>query len=112
MQNIQVPQHQTTPNTTQQQQKPNKTNQPEARFTAGAISATVWQNASSGKDGQQMSYHTVSLQRSYKDRDGNWQHTSSMRLNDLPKARLVLSKAYEFLVLKDTESATSHPRGV
>ena len=109
MQNMQVPQHQTTPNTPQQQQK---TNQPETRFTAGAISATVWQNASSGKDGQQMTYHTVSLQRSYKDRDGNWKHTSSMRLNDLPKARLVLSKAYEFLVLKDAESATSHPKGV
>lgn len=105
MQNMQTPEHQTTPNTPQQQQK---TNQPEARFTAGAISATVWQNASSGKDGQQMSYYTVSLQRSYKNREGNWQHTSSMRLNDLPKATLVLSKAYEFLVFKDGEPATSH----
>ncbi len=102
MQNMQVPQHHTP-----QQQRIG--NQPEARFTAGAISATVWQNSSPGKDG--MSYSTVSLQRSYKDRDGSWKHTSSMRLNDLPKARLVLSKAYEFLVMKNAEAGTSRPEG-
>ncbi len=104
MQNMQVPQHHTP-----QQQRKDNANQPEARFTAGAISATVWQNTSSGSEGQQMGYYTVSLQRSYKDRDGNWKHTSSMRLNDLPKARLVLSKAYEFLVMRDTEAGTSRP---
>lgn len=102
MQNILVPQHHTP-----QQQTNQTSNAPEARFTAGAISATVWQNSSPGKDGKQMSYSTVSLQRSYKDRDGSWKHTSSMRLNDLPKARLVLSKAYEFLVMKDAEAGTS-----
>lgn len=106
MQNILVPQHHTPQ---QQTSQTSNANQPEARFTAGAISATVWQNASSGREGQQMGYYTVSLQRSYKDRDGSWKHTSSMRLNDLPKARLVLSKAYEFLVMKDTEAGTSRP---
>lgn len=106
MQNMQVPQHHTPQ---QQTSQTSNANQPEARFTAGAISATVWQNSSPGRDGKQMSYSTVSLQRSYKDRDGSWKHTPSMRLNDLPKARLVLSKAYEFLVMKDAESGTSRP---
>lgn len=91
------------------QQQTTQTNKPDAKFTAGAVSATVWSNTGSTKDGQPTSYFTVSLQRNYKDRDGNWKNSSSLRLNDLPKARLVLSKAYEFLVLKDAESATSQP---
>lgn len=108
METMQVPQHHTPQ---QQRNQTGNANRPEARFTAGAISAAVWQNSSPGKDGKQVSYSTVSLQRSYKDRDGIWKHTSSMRLNDLPKARLVLSKAYEFLVLRDAEAGVSRPEG-
>ncbi len=91
-------QQQRTPQTTPGQNTPNK---PLARFTAGAVSATVWSNLSQGKDGE--SYNTVSLQRRYRDRDGNWKSASALRVNDLPKAHLVLSKAYEFLVMKDAD---------
>jgi len=87
-----------------QQDQNVSSNQPEAKFNAGAVSATIWKNEFSGKDGQKGSYHTVSLQRSYKDKQGNWQNTSSLRINDLPKAQLVLAKAYEFLILRDQES--------
>ncbi len=68
--------------------------QPEIKFKAGGIAATVWKNQS--KDGE---YRTVSFERSYKDKDGTWKKTSSLRLNDLPKATVVLNKAYEHLVL-------------
>ena len=76
-------------------------NQPEKKFSTGAISATVWKNnGSSKKTGEPVEYRTVSLQRRYTDKDGNWQTSNSLRLNDLPKATLVLQKAYEYLVLK------------
>ncbi|MFH1511320.1 MAG: hypothetical protein ABIF10_06520 [Candidatus Woesearchaeota archaeon] len=78
----------------------NMKNVPEKKFSAGAVSATVWKNEVQGKPGA--SYFSVGLQRSYKDKDGNWQHTTSLRLNDLPKASLVLERVYEFLVLKET----------
>lgn len=77
-------------------------NQPDKKFVAGAISATVWENTAK-KDDKEFSFYTVSLQRAYTDKDGNWQNTSSMRVNDLPKARVVLGKAYEYLTLKDVE---------
>ena len=74
---------------------------PEKKFRAGAISATVWNNAGQNKDGEPTEYRTVSFDRAYKDKEGNWQHTSSLRISDLPKAGVVLQKAYEYLVLND-----------
>jgi hypothetical protein len=76
-------------------------NRPETKFRAGGISATVWQNNSQSKSGEAVSYRTISLDRNYKDKEGNWKSTSSLRINDLPKATLVLRKAYEHIVLKN-----------
>ncbi len=67
---------------------------PEKKFRAGAVSATVWRNESA-----KGSYATVQLERSYKDGDA-WKSTGSLRINDLPKAVLVLNKAYEYLFSK------------
>ena len=75
-------------------------NIPEKRFSAGPISATVWQNQGKGANGEAVEYRTVSFQRSYKDKNGVWQSTSSLRINDLPKASVVLQKTYEYLVLR------------
>ena len=74
-------------------------NQPEKKFSTGAISATVWKNTGVGKDGKTFESHTISLQRRYKDKTGQWQTTNSLRLNDLPKVELVVKEAYRYLVL-------------
>lgn len=77
-------------------------NMPEKRFSAGGISATVWSNVGEGKNGA-VSFRTVSFQRTYKDKEGNWKTSSSLRIHDLPKAQVVLQKAYEYLVLKEMQ---------
>lgn len=74
-------------------------NLPEKKFKAGAISATVWKNTINKKDGSTAKVLSVTFQRSYKDKDDKWQTTNSMRTMDLPKAALVLTKAYEYIVL-------------
>ena len=80
-------------------------NQPEKKFRAGAVSATVWLNqAQSKKTGQAVEYRTISLQRGYKDKNDQWQNTNSFRINDLPRAAVVLNKAYEYLVTKQQDS--------
>ncbi len=71
-------------------------NFPEKKFRAGAVSATVWRNKSQKGEGE---YNTVSLERSYKDKEGQWQATNSLRTNDLPKAVMALQKAYEHMFL-------------
>lgn len=78
-----------------------ETNQPEKRFSTGVVSATVWKNQGKTKAGEETSYNTISLQRRYRDKNDEWQSTNSFRINDLPKAMLVLNKAYEYLVLRE-----------
>ena len=75
---------------------------PEKKFKAGAISATVWLNEKE-EDGKKIGFRTVNLERSYLDKDGNWHNTSTLRVSDLPKAKLVIDKAYEYLVLHEEE---------
>jgi len=79
-------------------------NMPEKKFSAGAISATIWSN-SGQKDGKEYKFSSLSLDRCYKDKEDNWQHTNNLRTSDLPKAVVVLSKAYEYLVLKEKVQA-------
>ncbi len=67
--------------------------QPERKFKAGAISATIWKNSS-----EKGEYSSIQLDRVYKDKDNNWKRTNSFNENDLPKAIFVLNKAYEYLM--------------
>jgi hypothetical protein len=86
-------------------EKMEEKNQPEKKFSTGTISATVWRNGRVDKDGKPFEYRTVSLQRRYPDKEGQWQTTSSLRVNDLPKAALVLSEAFRYLTL----NGENHP---
>ncbi|MDI6917680.1 MAG: hypothetical protein QMC80_07795 [Thermoplasmatales archaeon] len=58
----------------------------------GGIEVTIW-----GNNG----FQTVTMQRTYKDKNNEWQKTNSLRPNDIPKAVLALEKAYEKIVLKE-----------
>ena len=82
-------------------------NTPEKKFSTGVITATVWQNQGRGRNGEVVSFRTVSFQRSYKDKNGVWQNSNSLRVHDLPKASLVLQKAYEYVVLREAQSGAS-----
>ena len=79
-------------------------NLPEKKFRAGPVSATIWANQAVTKEGKQATYSTISIARNYKDKEDKWQSTNSLRVNDLPRAALVLQKAYEYLVLKQHEN--------
>ena len=83
---------------------------PEAKFRAGSVTATVWNNEGIGKDGMPKAFSSVAFDKSYKDKDGVWKTTKSLYVQDIPKAMLVLSKAYEHLALRefvDDESAVA-----
>lgn len=72
--------------------------QPEKRFKVGACTASVFVNEVTTQNGPTQ-MKSVSLQRTYKDKDGNFQSTSSFGANDMPKAMLAMQKAYEYLML-------------
>lgn len=69
---------------------------PEITFRHGPCSASVFENEYERGD-KKFIVRRVSFQRSYRDKDGNWQTTTSLKINDIPKAILVLNKAFEFL---------------
>ena len=79
-------------------------NMPEKKFSTGSLVATVWENQGKNKEGDDVSYRTVSFQRRYMDKNGDWQSTNTLRINDLPKASLVLQKAFEYLVMKELQN--------
>ena len=79
-----------------------KGNYPRKKYRAGGMTATLWKN-STMKDGKKVHYETVSLERVYQDREGNWQSTNSLRLNDLPKVAVLMQKVYEDLILREQE---------
>ena len=70
--------------------------QPEITFRHGPCSASIFENEYT-RGGESFTVRTVSFQRSYLDKEGTWQRTNSLKVNDIPKAVLVLNKAYEFL---------------
>lgn len=70
---------------------------PKKVFTTGALRATVWENTHKNKEGVEFTATSVKLERTYKV--GNeYKSTNSMRQDDVPKAILILQKAYEYLV--------------
>ncbi len=72
---------------------------PEKKFKAGACSASIFVNEVETGAGI-ITVKNVSLQKTFKDKEGNFQSNSSFGINDIPKAILALKKAYEYLVLE------------
>ena len=60
-----------------------------------------------------MEFKTVSFDRRYMDKQsGQWKSTNTLRVGDLPKAAMVLQKAYEYLILKvDTQAVVDAEHG-
>ena len=76
-------------------------------FRSRGVSASIFANHAKS-DGRDITYHKVSLQRTYKDGD-KWKTTTSFGRDDLPVARLLLDRAWEFIL--DAEAAHSSNRG-
>ena len=84
---------------------------PEKEYKVGAVRAAIWCNPRTTSDGRQFNSHKVILERTYKDASGNFKSTSSLDVNDIPKAILALKKAYEFCMApKKPETSAAPPR--
>ncbi len=75
--------------------------QPEKKFRAGGVVATVWKNTQKNKEGKEFEVYSINVDRTYKDGD-EFKQTSSMKVNDLPKLALVANEAFAYLNLKDS----------
>ena len=77
---------------------------PEKVFKVGACRASIFINEVV-KEGKRITMPKVVFQIRYRDKDGQWKGTSSLGINDIPKAILALEKAYEYLTTKGREKS-------
>ena len=80
--------------------------QPEITFRHGLCSASIYEQEFERGE-EKFTVRSVSFHRSYLDKEGNWQQTNSLKVNDIPKAVLVLNKAYEFLTSNSMADASA-----
>ena len=72
-------------------------NKPVKRFSDRLLSVCIWKNKGTSRDGEETEFHTVSVSRGYKDRNGEFKNTNSLRPDDLSAVRDLLTQAEEFL---------------
>jgi|WetSurMetagenome_2_1015567.scaffolds.fasta_scaffold58973_4 hypothetical protein len=85
-----------------------KKNKPIFKVRCGGISASVFSNKIKGKDGKDFEVQTISIQKSYLDKEEKWQNmTIGIRKNDVAKLLVALNKVNDFVFLstKDKEEA-------
>ena len=73
---------------------------PIKKYKVGGIQVAVWENRLHGRDGTEETMHNVTIERRYKDKQGDWKGSPSLRIADIPKAVLALNKTYEAMTLE------------
>ena len=67
---------------------------PVKKFRANGVVLSVWEN-----EGSKGPFHTFTMQRVYKDSEGNWKTSTTLRNSDLPVLADLCVKAFsEFCV--------------
>ena len=82
-------------------------NNPIKSFKAGAVRASIFANPMDNGRGRNNIMHRVVIDRRYQDRDGNWKSTNGFLGNEVPRAILVLQLAYQYLAMKEHETANN-----
>ena len=77
---------------------------PIAKFRAGQVSSALWENEIEVK-GKTVTILKATVQRRYKDREGNWQSSGSFSRNEIPLAIYCLQKSFEKIIEKQQEAS-------
>ena len=80
---------------------------PVAKFRAGQISSAVWRNQIQIK-GKVVMVLKATVQRRYKDKEGNWQSSGSFSRNEIPLAIHCLQQAFEKIIETQHEDSTNN----
>ena len=72
--------------------------------TAGGITVAVWRRTELEEDGREVHRFSVSIQKRYKDDAGEWRDSGTFFPNDLPRLRLAIDKAFEYVTLKESQN--------
>ena len=70
---------------------------PVAKFRAGQVSCAVWENEIK-TDGRAVTLLKTTLERRYKDGDGNWKSSGSFARSEVFLAIFCLEKALDYII--------------
>ncbi len=70
---------------------------PTKKISAGSISCALWENEAV-VDGRSVTMLKATIERRYKDKDGNWKSSNSYGRNEIPLVVYCLQKAFETMV--------------
>ena len=76
---------------------------PLAKIRAGSVSCALWENQIN-VNGTPKTVLEASIERRYKDRDGNWQSSTSFSRNEIPMAVFCLARAFDKIINEETAS--------
>ena len=79
---------------------------PLAKFKAGKVSSALWENQIQVK-GASVTILKATIQRRYKDKSGTWKSSTSFSRNEIPLAIHCMQKAFEKIIEKQNEEASS-----
>jgi len=82
---------------------------PVKSFRLRGVSASVFENHTT-IDGRDVTFFKVSLQRTYKEGD-EFKHTTSLGRDDLPVARLLLGRAWEWILEAEARNRREEDEG-
>jgi hypothetical protein len=71
---------------------------PKAKFTAGPVSAAIWENKVNAKSGKQVTLLKATVERRFKDKEGNWRSSGSFSRNEIPLAVYCLEESFEAMI--------------
>lgn len=77
-------------------------NLPIYKVKVGQIDGCVFEHKEV-KDGKDIVRHSIKVNKTYKDKDDNWQKTEFLNINDVPSAIICLQKCYEHVKVKIDE---------
>ena len=76
-----------------------------ARHGGVCIEAAVWCNEHQ-RDGRTITSQSVSVRKQYYDADTrSWQDSSTYFVNEIPMLQLVLTQAYQHIMLREKETS-------
>ena len=81
---------------------PQDKNAPLQVFRVKGVKVSVFQNSSDANV-----WHKITTQKIYRDADGTWKTTTSLGRDDIPVARMLMERAWEFIL--DLEAGSREP---
>ena len=71
------------------------------------IRLSIWKDIRKTADGKSFESLSVTLDRAYKDAQGNWQNAQSFRATDLPKVEAAVRDAFVFISRRDDDKGAA-----